>query len=114
MAAVALEGLVFQHLRSWIEYGDADLKITFWRTRGGSEVDFILYGGSGFHAIEVKNTRTVRQEDLRGLQTFLQDYPEASGLFLYRGEETIERNGMRCMPVDEFLTGLTPGEGLPH
>ena len=41
---VALEGLVLQHLRAWIGYANADFRIFFWRTRGGSEVDFVLYG----------------------------------------------------------------------
>ena len=50
----ALEGLVLQHLRAWIGYGHAGYHIFFWRTRGGSEVDFVLYGAEGFHAIEVK------------------------------------------------------------
>ena len=42
----ALEGLVLQHLRAWIGYGNADCRVFFWRTRGGSEVDFVLYGGA--------------------------------------------------------------------
>ena len=110
----ALEGLVLQHLRAWISYGDADYRIYFWRTRGGSEVDFVLYGSSGFHAVEVKNSRSLRPSDLRGIKTFHRDYPEASPLFLYRGDETLERDGVRCLPVDRFLRGLTPGAELPR
>ena len=109
----ALEGLVFQHLRAWIDYGETDYGIHFWRTRGGSEVDFVLYGDSGFHAIEVKNRRSVRPSDLRGLKTFHQDYPESSLLLLYRGDETLDRDGVLCMPVDRFLIDLTPGDALP-
>ena len=113
IAGPALEGLVLQHLRAWISYGGADCRIHFWRTRGGSEVDFVLYGGAGFHAIEVKNSRSVRPRDLRGLRTFREDYPESSPLLLYRGDEVLERNGVRCLPVDRFLRELTPGRDLP-
>ena len=113
IAGPALEGLVLQHLRAWIDYGAADYRISFWRTRGGSEVDFVLYGAAGFHAIEVKNSRSLRPRDLRGIKTFGQDYPEASLLLLYRGEETLERDGVRCMPVDRFLSELVPGRELP-
>ena len=112
-AGPALEGLVLQHLRAWISYGGADCRVHFWRTRAGSEVDFVLYGGAGFHAIEVKNSRSVRPADLRGLRTFHQDYPESSPLLLYRGDEALERNGVRCLPVDRFLRELVPGRGLP-
>ena len=88
IAGPALEGLVLRHLRAWIDYGAADCRISFWRTRGGSEGDFVLYGAAGFYAIEVKNSRSLRPRDLRGIKTFGQDYPEASLLLLYRGEET--------------------------
>ena len=110
----ALEGLVLQHLRAWIGYGNADCRVFFWRTRGGSEVDFVLYGADGFHAIEVKNGRSLRPADLRGIKTFHRDYPEATPLLLYRGSETLERDGVRCMPVDRFLRELVPGRALPR
>lgn len=54
VGGAALEGLVAQHLRAWIDYGQRDLQLFFWRTRAGNEVDFVLYGGGGFFAIEVK------------------------------------------------------------
>ena len=114
IAGPALEGLVLQQLRAWIAYGGADCRIHFWRTRGGSEVDFVLYGGAGFHAIEVKNSRSLRPRDLRGLRTFHEDYPESSPLLLYPGDETLERDGVRCVPVDRFLRELVPGRELPR
>ena len=106
--------MVLQHLRAWASYSNTDSRIYFWRTRGGSEVDFVLYGSSGFSAIEVKNSRSLRPGDLRGLKAFHQDYPEASPFLLYRGDETLERDGIRCMPVDRFLLNLRPGSVLPQ
>ena len=113
LAGAALEGLVLQHLQAWIGYGNADCRVYFWRTRGGSEVDFVLYGAAGFHAIEVKNGRSLRPADLRGIKAFHHDYPEATPLVLYRGTETLLRDGVRCMPVDRFLRALVPGRELP-
>ena len=114
IAGPALEGLVLQHLRAWISYGGADCRVHFWRTRGGAEVDFVLYGGAGFYAIEVKNSRSLRLSDLRGLRTFHQDYPESSPLLLYRGDEALEWHGVRCLPVERFLHDLIPGRDLPR
>ncbi|MCS6243904.1 MAG: hypothetical protein H2172_08635 [Opitutus sp.] len=51
----------------------------------------------------------VRPEDLRGLRAFGEDYPEASRYLLYRGRERIQREGVLCMPIDEFLLALRPG-----
>ncbi len=81
----------------------------FWRTRGGSEVDFVVYGDSGLHAFEVKNTGRIDSADLRGLRTFRQDYPEAEAA-LYRGRERLNAGGIWCLPVDDFLRRLVPDQ----
>ena len=68
-----LEGLVAQHLFAWSAYRGLKEKLYFWRTPSGTEVDFVLYGEGVFWAIEVKNSRKVRKEDLYTL-TLLSDY----------------------------------------
>jgi predicted AAA+ superfamily ATPase len=106
----ALEGLVAQHLRAWIAYGNRDAKIYYWRTRSGGEVDFVIYGEAGFWAIEVKNTTRVRPEDLGGLKSFAADYPECEPLLLYRGRERLKIDRIQCLPVEEFLRELKPSQ----
>jgi len=108
----ALEGLVAQHLRAWIAYSGETNRLFFWRTPSGTEVDFILYGPEDFWAIEVKNTARIRPRDLRSLRTFREDYPECRPLFLYRGREQFLRDGILCVPCDEFLQQLKPGNKL--
>lgn len=105
----ALEGLVAQHLRAWIAYAPADLELRTWRTRRGVEVDFVVYGPDGFWAFEVKNTGRIRPADLRGLRAFLDDYPEARGVLLYRGERRLRKENVLCLPVEGFLERLQPG-----
>jgi uncharacterized protein len=113
IAGAALEGLVAQHLRAWIDYSGSDLALSFWRTKAGNEVDFVLYGRDGFWAVEVKHAATVRGADLRGLQAFRDDYPEAELRLLYRGREALEVDGIRCLPCDDFLLRLVPGAPMP-
>ena len=111
----ALEGLVAQHLRAWVGYatpGRERPALYFWRTRGGAEVDFVVYGESGLTAFEVKNAATAYRGDLRGLRTFRADYPEAEAALLYRGEERLRIDGIWCLPVVEFLRELRPGRPL--
>ena len=107
-----LEGLVAQHLRAWAAYSGEGSSVYYWRTRGGSEVDFVVYGWAGFHALEVKNAGRVHSADLRGLRTFRTDYPEAYCAMLYRGSERLNIDGIWCLPVEDFLRGMTPGQGL--
>ncbi|MBS0634715.1 MAG: ATP-binding protein [Verrucomicrobia bacterium] len=107
-----LEGLVAQHLVAWKDYTNAKHTLNFWRTRSGVEVDFILFGPLGFWAIEVKNSKTISLDDLKPLEAFMEDYPEAKGIFLYRGQERLYKKNILCMPVEAFLTSLTPNKSL--
>lgn len=106
IAGSALEGLVAQHLRAWIDYKKPNCKMFFWRTSSGNEVDFIIYGPKVFWALEVKNTASVRPEDLRSLKTFGMDYTEAKRVLLYRGHEKLLRDGISIEPCADFLRKL--------
>jgi len=108
----ALEGLVGQHLRAWIAYSDDDWSLSFWRTRSGVEVDFVVYGPGGLFAIEVKNSARIRPQDLRSLKAFKQDYPESRTYLLYRGADRLRKGDILCLPSHEFLLQLRPGRGL--
>lgn len=108
IAGAALEGLVAQHLRAWIAYSGRDVALHYWRTRSGVEVDFVGYGADGFWAIEVKHGERLRSDDLRGLRTFVADYPECQPLLLYRGTDSLRIDGIPCLPVETFLRELHP------
>lgn len=110
IGGIALEGLVLQHLKAWCAYSTCSPEICFWKSRGGAEVDFVLYGENRFYAIEVKNAKQIHPGDLRSLKTFMDDYPEAKPLFLYRGSEKRMIDRVLCHPVEEFLRQLTPNE----
>jgi len=104
----ALEGLVAQHLLAWNSYRGEKNSLYYWRTRSGSEVDFIFYGKEVFWAIEVKNSSRVGDSDLRALASFKEEYPECETILLYRGKEGLLKNGIRCMPCEKFLQLLSP------
>ena len=109
-----LEGLVLQHLMAWRDYTEQDHSISFWRTRSGVEVDFIVLGALGFWAIEVKNSKTIRPADIRSLRSFQEDYPEVRTLFLYRGKDRLIKNNVLCIPIEDFLKMLLPNKPLDH
>jgi predicted AAA+ superfamily ATPase len=107
-----LEGLVAQHLRAWVAYSRLKRELFFWRTRSGVEVDFVIYGPDGLWAIEVKNTRKIRPDDLRGLRSFKEEYAGSKTFFLYRGKDRLLTEGILCAPCEEFLIGLRPDRTL--
>ncbi len=105
-SGAALEGLVAQHIRAWIDYSHPECEMYFWRTSAGSEIDFVVYSKSIFQAIEVKNTATLHPQDLRALKAFGEDYPEAKRFLVYRGKDRLLRDGISIVPATEFLLGL--------
>lgn len=108
ISGAALEGLVAQHLLAWNSYRGEKNELFYWRTRAGSEVDFVLYGPEVFWAIEVKNAARINDSDLRSLRSFKEDYPQCQTFFLYRGKEKLLKNGIQCVPCEQFLTELNP------
>ena len=109
-----LEGLVFQHLTAWNDYGGSENRLFFWRTKAGVEVDFIIYGPHAFHAIEVKNADKLTRRDAAGLEAFHADYPEATCTLLYRGNDALKiTEHAKALPVECFLRQLVPNTPLP-
>lgn len=109
----ALEGLVAQHLRAWLSYCRSSASLYYWRTRAGSEVDFVVYGKDEFWALEVKSSRRVRPADLRHLKPFREDYPQARLRLAYGGDERLEIDGVLCLPAEALLREIVPGRPLP-
>ena len=104
----ALEGLVAQHLRAWCDYSEGNHRLYYWQTRSKVEVDFVIYGETCFHTLEVKNSARVRPEDLGGLRKFGEDFPESRRMLLYRGSERLLIEDILCIPCQEFLLNLRP------
>ena len=102
----ALETMVFQHVRAWNDYSGNPFSIHFWRSRAGDEVDLVLYGETGLHAIEVKRTGHLRAADLNGLRAFKEEYPPARLVMVYGGVREELVDGVRCLPAEAFLQAL--------
>jgi len=108
----ALEGLVAQHLRAWINYRGDSGDLYFWRTKSGVEVDFVVYGQDIFCAFEVKNSKKVNSKMLKGLISFNDDYPEAKAYLLYRGKDVMVVKNILCIPCETFLHYLDPTRSM--
>lgn len=102
----ALETLVLQELRAINDYQALGYDIHFWRTKHGLEVDFVLYGPRGLLALEIKRAASVNPSDLRALREFKRDYPEATCVLLYGGEQSLFLGDIRVVPIREALRGL--------
>ncbi len=103
IGGVALETFVFQELRALNHYKNWNFGIYTWRTQSHAEVDFVLYGEKGIFALEIKGSTRIRSEDLKGLNFFLEDYPNAKAYFLYLGKEKRFIEGIQAIPILDFI-----------
>ncbi|MBU1660603.1 MAG: ATP-binding protein [Chloroflexi bacterium] len=93
------ETLIFQHLRVLVGLMTPPARLYYWRMRKGPEVDFIVEHGRRLLGIEVKLTSQPRYGDTTGLQSFLCDYPQATGGLLLHSGKTIRRLGENILAV---------------
>jgi len=106
IGGAALEGLVYQNLRAYIDNSNLSADIFFWRTKNGNEVDFIIYGEDLFTAVEVKNSTVIRPNDLKSLKSFNEDYPSCKTIMIYRGKKRVVRDDILIIPSEEFFPDL--------
>jgi predicted AAA+ superfamily ATPase len=102
----AMETLVFQELRATSQNLGKDYDLYYWRTAGGMEVDFVLYGPRGIVALEVKRKHRLSGHDLRGLRAFLEDYPMAKAYVLYGGDHDAHFDSIHALPMERALLDL--------
>jgi hypothetical protein len=102
----ALETLLFQEARALNDYFQSGFAIGFWRTHSQLEVDLVLYGKKGLLALEITRSSRIRSEDLRGMRAFLTDYPMATGLFFYGGNQRRHEGAIELIPLEDGLKEL--------
>jgi predicted AAA+ superfamily ATPase len=106
IGGVALEGLVYQHIKAFLDNQSIDAKLFFWRTKSGSEVDFVTYGNDSFSAVEVKSSGNLRPKDFNGLKAFGEDYPMSKRIMIYMGKTKYMKDDILVIPAEEFIKNV--------
>ena len=103
---ISLETLLFQELNAAnTDYG-LGYKIYYWRTADNTEVDFVLYGDKGIRAFEIKRTNRISGGMLKGLKSFLTDYPMSKAYFVYGGSREMRDGKISILPIEAALRRL--------
>lgn len=113
-AGHAFEHYLFLELTAYKELRKKRYDISYWRTKTGLEVDFIL--NKGEVAIEAKITAPIGRQDIRGLIEFTKEHkPKKSivvGLEPERRIMQIDDIQIIVYPIQEFLKNLWNNEIL--
>jgi len=84
-----LENLVLMDLLAWRDVQARRPEVLYWRTATGLEADFVVETPERLLPIEVRAAARVTRADARGLEAFLDEYPEITdgALLLHGGDE---------------------------
>jgi len=84
------ENLVLTDLLAWRDLQARRPEVLYWRTATGIEVDFVIETPERLLPIETKASIRVTTADAKGLEVFLDEYPDLTdgALLLYCGDET--------------------------
>ena len=105
-------GLAFEHfiaceLRAYLSYKKIRLNMSYWRSRSGLEVDFII--GDSL-AIEVKAGKTIHQSDHKGLLALKEEQAWKNLLIVSRDPlKASFANGIQHLYWKDFLNQLWGG-----
>ena len=105
----AFEHFIAMELFAYQAYKNPELKITFWRTASGMEVDFILNDMEV--AIEIKTSSRISEADVRTLK-ILQEENKVKKCILvsFETEPRVLAKNIHCFPWEIFLKQLWDGE----
>ncbi len=114
-AGKSFEHFILMELMAYRGLCRKRFKTTYWRTKTGLEVDFIL--GNAEIAIEVKISEQVHQEDLKGLLAFCEEHPNAIPIVVSQDKKARKLNVtdhlvIDILPWEIFLKKLWRGEIL--
>lgn len=103
----AFEHFIVQELVAFIRYNHKKETLSYWRTHTGVEVDAVI--GDAQVAIEIKSTNNIQSKHLKGLKSFVSDYPHARPIVVSLDKLTRKTDGIEIMYVHHFLEALWKG-----
>ena len=104
----AFEHFIIQELVAYIGYNHKTEKLSYWRTQTGVEVDAVI--GDAKVAIEIKSTDNIQNKQLKGLKSFVSDYPTARPIIVSLDKISRKIEGIEVYYVNDFLSALWQGK----
>ena len=103
----AFEHFIFTEIVAYSSYMGLNYGISYWRTKSGLEIDFVL--GDGEVAIEVKGASYVDNRDLRPLRAFIDEYSFKKAIVVCNEKDERVVGQVRILPWRRFLEYLWSG-----
>jgi predicted AAA+ superfamily ATPase len=99
----SFEQFICMELRAYLSYMRKKLPLTYWRSKNGHEVDFLLGTRT---AIEVKASRKTSQNDLKGLKYLKEEGVFQNFILVSQDPVSTLTENILAMPWKKFLDDL--------
>lgn len=99
-AGKSFEHYMLMELMAYLHLRNKRKSIHYWRTKTGLEVDFII--GDAEIALEIKISKEVHKEDLKGIIAFTEEHPKAKGFVVSQDHKP----RILSLPNNQSLTVL--------
>lgn len=104
-------GKLFEHfimleLKKIIDYREREIKLSFFRTNDGAEVDFILEFHDKIWAVEVKASNKPSLSGLSGLRSFMGDHKYARAMCVCQTPRPYKSENIEFLPWEDFISQI--------
>jgi predicted AAA+ superfamily ATPase len=107
-----LETWILHELRAAMAIQDTGGQLHYWRTPGGTEVDFVWTRATHAVGLEVKAATVWRDEYGAALKSLIDQGSLKAGFGVYLGDAELKDGALRVLPLKKFLKELTSGNVL--
>jgi predicted AAA+ superfamily ATPase len=106
----AFENWCHHELSAYNAYTESFARFSYWRLTSGTEVDFIINDMQV--AIEVKSSRKITSDHIKGFVALAEDHPEVKRRLVVCLEKKYRKaqNGIEIVPAKRFAAMLWQGE----
>jgi predicted AAA+ superfamily ATPase len=99
----SFEQFICMELRAYLGYRRKRLPLTYWRSKNGHEVDFLLGTRT---AIEVKATRKISRNDFKGLKYLKEEGVFKNFILVSQDPVSTLTDNILTIPWQKFLSDL--------
>lgn len=107
------ETWILHELRAWMSYSRSGGELSYWRTAGDIEVDFIWQRGNKTIAFEVKSGRDWRPAFSNSIKNLSASTKITAAYGIYNGERELLDKPVHILPMKKFLSQLWAGNIIP-
>ena len=88
-------------------YGQCDFKLSYLRTKDQAEIDLIIERpGAKTLLVEIKSKENVDERDIRNLEHFLKDFPQAESYVFSRDPREKKIQNTFCLPWNKGIQAI--------